>query len=487
MSYREEQLLNNTRRNGSIVTSYNNADGNQSEKSVLQQQQPVRLQPSWEENNLPDDELNFKNLTMDDASLQINAPRDRYNLVYITFLIHGIGVLMPWNMFITAKSYFSEYKLGKDYIGEELEYGASFLQYLGFAAQVPNVIFNWLNIFMKMGGNLTTRIVWSISIEVVIFVMTIVLAMTDSRDWPGAFFWITMVSVVVLNMVNGIYQNTIFGMAAKLPIKYTVAVVLGSNISGTFTSLVLILSDTFASSQRMSAIYYFITALFVLLVCFDTYFALPLNRFYRHHELKEQKEAQIQQANNHGRQVRVPYLYVFKKALPQLWNIFFVFFCTLAVFPAVHADIKRIDDDFFISEKYFTSVTCFLTFNACAMIGSYLAGLYQFPSSKYLWIPVSLRVLYIPFFLLCNYQVELVTRALPVLINSNWAYWIGAITLGLTSGYFSSLGMMYAPRTVEPKYASTAGMFGAAALITGIFTGILSGFIWPTLIKHVGI
>lgn len=62
----------------------------------------MKLQPSWEENNLPEDELNFRNLTMDEASLQLNTPPDKYNLVYITFLIHGIGVLMPWNMFITA-------------------------------------------------------------------------------------------------------------------------------------------------------------------------------------------------------------------------------------------------------------------------------------------------------------------------------------------------------------------------------------------------
>lgn len=72
------------------------------EKTRLQQ--PVKLQPSWEENNLPEDELNFKNLTMDEASLQLNTPPDKYNLVYMTFLIHGIGVLMPWNMFITAVS-----------------------------------------------------------------------------------------------------------------------------------------------------------------------------------------------------------------------------------------------------------------------------------------------------------------------------------------------------------------------------------------------
>ena len=27
----------------------------------------------------------------------------RLNLVYLTFMMHGIGTLMPWNMFITAK------------------------------------------------------------------------------------------------------------------------------------------------------------------------------------------------------------------------------------------------------------------------------------------------------------------------------------------------------------------------------------------------
>jgi hypothetical protein len=33
-------------------------------------------------------------------------------------------------------------------------------------------------------------------------------------------------------------------------------------------------------------------------------------------------------------------------------------------------------------------------------------------------------------------------------------------------------------RTVEERHASTAGMFAAASLITGIFTGILSIFLF---------
>lgn len=34
---------------------------------------------------------------------------------------------------------------------------------------------------------------------VFVFVMTVVLAMLDSSEWPGTFFWVTMSSVVVLN------------------------------------------------------------------------------------------------------------------------------------------------------------------------------------------------------------------------------------------------------------------------------------------------
>ena len=49
------------------------------------------------------------------------------------------------------------------------------------------------------------------------------------------------------------------------------------NLSGTIVALINIMSIAMAPNPRTAAIYYFITALFILLACFDTYFALPLN------------------------------------------------------------------------------------------------------------------------------------------------------------------------------------------------------------------
>ncbi|EEB19063.1 equilibrative nucleoside transporter, putative [Pediculus humanus corporis] len=447
--------------------------------------EPVKLTPAWEDNNLSDDELNFKNLSMEQANLEMNPPEDKFYLVYFTLLLHGIGTLLPWNMFITARAViFCRYKLSEQYTGVSSDYGTYFLSYVGFAAQIPNLTFSWLNIIVPLGGNLTIRIMWSILIEVVMFVITVILAMVDSSKWPDVFFWTTIFTVVIVNMANGIYQNTIYGIAARLPIKYSGAIVLGANISGTFVAIIDLLAIVLAPSTKTAAVYYFITALFVLLACFDTFFALPLNRFYRYHEYLKKKSELINKRRNQGK-TKIPYWYVFKKAFPQLFNVFFVFFVTLSIFPATHAAIKKSDPDFFVQDKYYESVMCFLTFNVTAMAGSLLSGWVRWPRPKYLVIPVALRALFIPFFLFCNFQPSESSRVLPVLINNDWAFWFAGLTMGFTSGYFSSLGVMYTSGTVEPALAPTAGMFVGAMLLTGIFCGILFSMVLPWLAQNV--
>jgi len=70
------------------------------------------------------------------------------------------------------------------------------------------------------------------------------------------------------------------------------------------------------------------------------------------------------------------------------------------------------------------------------------------PGPRWVWIPIFLRLLFIPFFIFCNFIPNSGIRGIPVLIPSNWIYSIGSIVMAFTSGYFSSLTMMYAPRWV---------------------------------------
>lgn len=188
-------------------------------------------------------------------------------------------------------------------------------------------------------------------------------------------------------MAGGIFQNTVYGMAAKLPPKYTGAVVLGSNISGTFAAVISIASSSIWSSVRKAAIYYFITAMFIILLCFDTYFAMPLNRFYRYHEmLSEKQQEKARRAQGAIGSTRIPYFTIFRQCFMQLFNVFMIFFVTLSIFPAVHSDIKPTSTEKFlgiIPSDQFTAYTCFLTFNVLAMLGSLTTSWVKWVSWKF--------------------------------------------------------------------------------------------------------
>jgi equilibrative nucleoside transporter 1/2/3 len=108
------------------------------------------------------------------------------------------------------------------------------------------------------------------------------------------------------------------------------------------------------------------------------------------------------------------------------------------------------------------------------MIGNLIPNWFQRPGPKYLWIPVTLRLLLVPFFLFCNYKEA--TRQWPVLIGDDYMFIVGGVVLGLSTGYFSSLSMMYAPQCVEGEEKPTAGMMAACFLILGIFMGVNSSF-----------
>lgn len=95
---------------------------------------------------------------------------------------------------------------------------------------------------------------------------------------------------------------------------------------------------------------------------------------------------------------------------------------------------------------------------------------------------------------------------MPIYITNDWIYWAIGSLMGFSSGYLryfllliqrrinsnvvaclacSSLAMMYAPQTVAPQHAQTAGMFAAAMLITGIFTGITSSAVHSSVVQSL--
>jgi len=101
------------------------------------------------------------------------------------------------------------------------------------------------------------------------------------------------------------------------------------------------------------------------------------------------------------------YLSIFRLCWPQLLNVFLVYVVSLSLFPAVCADIESTDN--ILPVKYFSPIVCFLSFNLFAMLGNLcvtdLLPWLQISPQK-LWIPVVARLVFIPFFLFCNYAPD---------------------------------------------------------------------------------
>lgn len=121
------------------------------------------------------------------------------------------------------------------------------------------------------------RISVTLIVQSLVFVLTIILAVVDSSEWPEIFFWITMLSAVVINIANGVYQGCVYGAAAKLPMKYTNAVTIGMNLSGTIASIFMIMSIGVSPTPRMVAIIFFSCAVIILTMCLVTEFFLKKN------------------------------------------------------------------------------------------------------------------------------------------------------------------------------------------------------------------
>ncbi len=98
-----------------------------------------------------------------------------------------------------------------------------------------------------------------------------------------------------------------------------------------------------------------------------------------------------------------------------------------------------------IPQAYWDNVTVFLLFNFFAMVGNFVAAFVSWPGPRFYWILVFGRLLFIPFFMFCNY-LPTQRYPLPVLICNDWIYLIGAIIFAFLAGYLSSLGLMFNPR-----------------------------------------
>ncbi|KAK9541350.1 hypothetical protein VZT92_001402 [Zoarces viviparus] len=442
----------------------------------------------------------------------INAPRDKYNAVWIIFFILGLGTLLPWNFFMTATMYFtSRLKDPADLssrqtANETLEGGdtrnvleSKFNNVMTLCAMVPLLIFTCLNSFIHQRIPQKLRIIGSLAVIFVVFLLTAVFVKVGMA--PLTFFTITMIKIICINSFGAILQGSLFGLAGILPASYTTPIMSGQGLAGTFAAFSMICALATGSALQDSAFGYFITACVVIVLAIMSYIVLPRMEFFQFYMESNGSTPSADEENNMDllqkespadkrpvaslvedeAKPTVSVINIFKQIWVMALSVCFIFTVTIGTFPAVTVEVKSTVADGGTWEKYFIPVSCFLLFNVMDWAGRSLTAVCMWPGKDSIWLPVmvGLRVIFVPLFMLCNVQPR---YYLPVVFSHDSLYIIFMIVFSFSNGYLASLCMCFGPKKVPPHEAETAGAIMAFFLSLGLALGAGVSFAFRAMI-----
>ncbi|XP_034753773.1 equilibrative nucleoside transporter 1-like [Etheostoma cragini] len=443
----------------------------------------------------------------------INAPRDKYNAVWIIFFILGLGTLLPWNFFMTATMYFTSRlkdlptdQSSKQMVNETSEGGdarsvleSKFNNVMTLCAMVPLLIFTCLNSFLHQRIPQKFRISGSLVVILVVFLLTAVFVKVEMAPLP--FFIITMIKIICINSFGAILQGSLFGLAGILPASYTTPIMSGQGLAGTFAAFSMICALASGSALQDSAFGYFITACVVILLAVMSYFVLPRMEFFQYHMesngsrpsadeenkmdlLKKESPAEkrpVVSLMEDEAKPTVSVLNIFKQIWVMALSVCFIFTVTIGTFPAVTVDVVSTVANGGAWDTYFIPVSCFLLFNLMDWAGRSLTAVCLWPGKDSMWLPVlvGLRVVFVPLFMLCNVQPR---YYLPLVFGHDAWYIIFMIFFSFSNGYLASLCMCFGPKKVSPHEAETAGAIMAFFLSLGLALGAAVSFAFRAMI-----
>ncbi|KAL0983712.1 hypothetical protein UPYG_G00131680 [Umbra pygmaea] len=315
------------------------------------------------------------------------CPGDSYCMVYMIFFMLGIGSLLPWNFFITAKHYWL-YKLKSNSTaspgdGHETDLSVYFESYLAIASTVPSVLCLVLNYLLVNRLSPAVRIISSLLIILAVFIITTIMVKVDTSGCREQFFFGTLASVALVSGASNLFSGSVFGISGHYPMRISQALISGQAMGGTLSAVASIVDLAAAKDVTDSALAYFLTADVFILLCVIMYLLLPKLDYSRHYMLAvECSSATPETCGEAESQEVAPVSIVSSVSAPPLkpilqktWLlglcVFYVFFVSIIVFPAVSSGIQSVNRDSASpwTTTYFTPLTSFFLYNVADFCG----------------------------------------------------------------------------------------------------------------------
>lgn len=409
-------------------------------------------------------------------------PKDKYNAAWLIFLIMGTGILLPWNAFINAGSYFTSIYPN---------FG-SFIFFL-------SLVYNWSSCLTLVASlkvapkfSFRSRILVCFTIDLV---MLLAVPWIDNVFSTTAAIVVTYIACFFTGMATSVLFGTVFGLSALFPPDYAGAIMSGNGIAGVLCSVLSIITfvatpDTTAG-HRTSGLLFFSLASLTIVVCIGSYFVLqglPITQYHtRRYAAMQQAATTVGtegerlingeskwQSGSDAAPAPVTVRSVFRKIWLDAATVWSVFFVTLALFPGI---MLKIEAPHGLADWW--PIILITIFCVGDYIGRTVPRWVVVLTPRTLVVPVLVRYMFFVIFPLCIH---------PELITQQWALYLIMVIFALSNGYLGTLAMMFGPTKAEVHEKETAGFIMTLALNFGIFCGVHFAFLLLYLIEgNIGV
>ncbi|KAH0791771.1 Nucleoside transporter family protein [Histomonas meleagridis] len=330
---------------------------------------------------------------------------------------------------------------------------------LSRAYNFPSSVISLILCFIMPSNLKIALIIGLVALSIIVIILPFFILFKFSAQ---VIYWVTVICVGGSAVFSSIISSTAFSIAAKFDSTYTSLVSSGNGCCGVIAAGLRILTKALFSSKEQliisSAVYFFLTAI-----------VLIITLIYLLHVSKIQTLSR-NMISSSGETVKCSrsLLSTIKLIWVEWLSVFFDFLVTLTLFPGYMTLVKEVPAIGDWSSVIITAIFCIFDW-----VGRYLPVRYMWPSIKFAWIPVLVRVLFFPIFMLTIENV----------VNLGDPYWtfLWTIPFAVTNGYFGTVSMLYGSNNekVPSEDRGLAGFLMSFSITAGILAAMFLTFAMP--------
>lgn len=241
--------------------------------------------------------------------------------IYCTFLLLGAATLFPWLSFITAVDYFSVTSPHIEYL-----FAVCYGVFIMFGI-IWNVFRDRKNVGHKHVGQ---QIRWSLVILGGLMTIPILLICTNSRGWVMEMLPLCAISIIGFVTVN--LQYHVFGLAAVIDERYTVALNIGQGISGVTVSFLRVITKAVFGGNSSPLVYFLLTT-FEIVITFMT--------FQRMQYKVLRQDVFETMDKKHLKTIEIPSYLILSKIWPMWISVVTIYTICITCFPGIATNFPR--------------------------------------------------------------------------------------------------------------------------------------------------